>query len=81
MLKIDKAEIVSKLDKAKFYQELMPSLKKVDGKLEAIGPCPLCEDDTNSYLSANLETGLYRCSCNIIRGDRCFYILHGEKGS
>lgn len=56
---MNKTEILNRLDKAKFYQELIPSLK-VNGKKEALGLCPF-HDDHNPSLSVNVETGLYCC--------------------
>jgi putative DNA primase/helicase len=64
---MNKQEILNKLDKAKFYQEFVPSLK-VNGKPDALGLCPV-HGDTHPSLSVNLETGLFRCfSCNF-KGD------------
>ncbi len=56
---MNKQEILNKLDKAKFYQELIPSLK-VNAKPEALGLCPF-HDDHNPSMSVNLKSGLYHC--------------------
>ena len=56
---MNKTEISNRLDKAKFYQELIPSLK-VNGKPESLGLCPF-HDDHNPSMSVNVETGLYHC--------------------
>jgi len=55
------------MDKSKFYQELIPSLK-VNGKPEALGLCPF-HDDTNPSFSVNVETGLFRCFSCDAKGD------------
>lgn len=64
---MDKTEILNRLDKVKFYQGLVPSIR-VNGKPEALGLCPF-HNDHNPSLSVNIETGLFRCfSCNT-KGD------------
>ncbi|NUQ57732.1 MAG: hypothetical protein HUT38_04605, partial [Candidatus Paceibacter sp.] len=64
---MDKKEILNRLDKTKFYRELIPSLK-LNGNPEALGLCPF-HNDHHPSLSVNLETGLFRCfSCNA-KGD------------
>ena len=64
---MNKQEILNKLDKSKFYQELVPSLK-INGKPDALGLCPE-HGDSHPSLSVNLKTGLFRCfSCNF-KGD------------
>lgn len=64
---MDKTEILNRLDKVKFYQELIPSLKS-NGKPEALGLCPF-HKDTHPSLSVNRETGLYRCFACGAKGD------------
>lgn len=64
---MNKNEIFDRLDKTKFYQELIPSLK-VNGKVEALGLCPF-HDDTKPSLSVNIESGLFRCFACDIKGD------------
>lgn len=64
---MNKTEILNRLDKSKFYQGLIPSLK-VNGKPEALGLCPF-HDDTNPSLSVNVETGLFRCFSCDAKGD------------
>lgn len=60
---MNRQEVLNKLDKARFYHELVPSLK-INGKPEALGLCPF-HNDTNPSLSVNTETGLYFCPvCN-----------------
>ncbi|GEM_PF-1816978 len=72
---MDKNDILVKLDKAKFYRELIPSLK-VNGKPEALGLCPF-HADTNPSLSVNLQTGLFRCFSCDAKGDVfAFYQKH-----
>lgn len=56
---MNKTEILNRLDKLKFYQKPIPSLK-VNGKAEALGLCPF-HDDHNPSMSVNVETGLYHC--------------------
>ncbi|MCK6467084.1 MAG: phage/plasmid primase, P4 family [Candidatus Brocadia sinica] len=64
---MNKTEILNRLDKSKFYQELIPSLE-VNGKPEALGLCPF-HDDTNPSLSVNVESGLFRCFSCDAKGD------------
>ncbi len=64
---MNKTEILSKLDKSKFYQGLVPSLK-INGKSEALGLCPF-HDDHNPSLSVNIESGLFRCFSCDAKGD------------
>lgn len=64
---MNKTEILNRLDKAKFYQELVPSLE-VNGKSEALGLCPF-HNDSHPSLSVNLETGLFRCFSCDAKGD------------
>lgn len=64
---MNNTEILNRLDKSKFYQELIPSLK-VNGKPEALGLCPV-HGDTHSSLSVNLETGLFHCFSCDFKGD------------
>src|SRR3989339_708947 len=64
---MNKQEILNKLDKSKFYQELIPSLK-VNGKSEALGLCPF-HDDHNPSMNVNVETGLYHCHACDAGGD------------
>ncbi len=60
---MNKEKILEQLDKVKFYQELLPSLK-VNGRPEALALCPF-HDDKNPSLSVNIKTGLYFCPvCN-----------------
>lgn len=56
---MNKDQIIERLDKSKFYQEMLPSLR-INGKPEALALCPF-HDDHNPSLSVNLETGLYFC--------------------
>ncbi|MBM2834938.1 MAG: zinc finger, CHC2-family protein [Candidatus Brocadiaceae bacterium] len=56
---MDTKQILNRLDKSKFYQELIPSLK-LNGKSETQGLCPF-HDDHNPSLSVNVVTGLYHC--------------------
>ncbi len=64
---MNKTEIFNRLDKGKFYQKFIPSLK-VNGKSEALGLCPF-HDDYNPSLSVNVETGLFRCFACDAKGD------------
>ena len=64
---MNKTEILNRLDKLKFYQALVPSLK-VNGKPEALGLCAF-HDDHNPSLSVNIETGLYHCPVCSAGGD------------
>lgn len=64
---MDKTEILNRLDKVKFYQEFIHSLK-VNGKPEALGLCPF-HDDHHPSMSVNLESGLYYCHACGAGGD------------
>jgi len=56
---MNKEQILNRLDKAKFYQEFIPSLK-VNVKPEALGLCPF-HDDKKPSMSVNLKSGLFYC--------------------
>ena len=64
---MEKAEILNRLDKSKFYQDFIPSLK-INGKPEVVGLCPF-HDDHNPSLSVNLESGFYICRSCGEKGD------------
>ena len=64
---MNKTEILDKLDKSKFYQDLIPSLR-INGTAEAMGLCP-AHGDKNPSLSVNLATGLFHCFACDFRGD------------
>jgi putative DNA primase/helicase len=62
-----KQEIINRLDKSKFYKNLVPSLED-NGKPEALGLCPI-HGDTHPSLSVNLKTGLFHCFSCDFKGD------------
>lgn len=70
--KINKDEVLKRLDKVKFLQSLIPSIK-TNGKPEALGLCPF-HHDTNPSLSINIEKEVYFCHACGARGD--FFTLY-----